>query len=205
MEISTSSAIESTIHSVTSEVALLSDSDEKLSQSLLDRINVEQSREQNKKNLDKIGGIDELARLIGTNFDTGLSMGDVIRLREKFGTNKFPESPMKSFFRMLLETFQDVTLIILMIAAIVSLSIGLYDDPKHGWIEGTAILCTIVLVSVVTAGNDYSKELQFRNLEKSSQVADRTSVLREGRIMIVNPAELVVGDIIVLQVTLSML
>lgn len=170
-----------------------------LNQALLDSLNVEQARDQNKAQLKKIGGIEILAHMIGTNFEDGLTTEQVNILRERFGTNKFPESPMKSFIRMVIDGFQDLTLIILSIAALVSLSIGLFEDPKHGWIEGTAILVTVVLVSLVTAGNDYNKELQFRALEKSSQGAETTSVIRDGRIVILNPSELVVGDIIVLQ------
>ena len=167
---------------------------------MLDGINIEQSREKNKRKLLDLGGVEQLARMIGTDLSSGLSMNQVEALRQRYGTNKFPESPMKSFLQMIFETFQDITLIILMVAALVSLTIGLYEDPDHGWIEGTAILITIALVSLVTAGNDYSKELQFRSLEKSSQIADRTTVLREGRIMIINPTDIVIGDVVVLQV-----
>ena len=45
-----------------------------------------------------------------------------------------------------------------------------------------------------------STELQFRALEKSSQIDERCSVMRNGVVERVNPADLVVGDILVLQV-----
>jgi hypothetical protein len=51
-----------------------------------------------------------------------------------------------------------------MISATVSLLVGLYDDPVHGWIEGAAILLAVMIVAVVTATNDYNKEKQFRKL-----------------------------------------
>jgi len=89
---------------------------------------------------------------------------------------------------------------ILVCAAIVSLAVGLWEHPKYGWIEGTAILIAVLIVAFVSAGNNYSKELQFRSLEKSSQRDERTSVLRGGVIERINPAEVVVGDILVLQV-----
>lgn len=43
-----------------------------------------------------------------------------------------------------------------------------------------AILIAVLIVALVTAGNDYSKELQFRALEKSSGEGDRAMVLRDG-------------------------
>ncbi|CAE7572387.1 ACA6, partial [Symbiodinium microadriaticum] len=63
----------------------------------------------------------------------------------------------------------------------------------------TAILIAVLLVALVTAGNNYSKELQFRSLEKSSQQDERCSVVRSGTIERLNPTELVVGDILILQ------
>lgn len=41
---------------------------------------------------------------------------------------------------------------------------GFYSDPAKGWIEGVAILCAVLVVAVVTATNDYSKDKQFRAL-----------------------------------------
>lgn len=41
---------------------------------------------------------------------------------------------------------------------------GFYSDPAKGWIEGVAILCAVLIVAVVTATNDYSKDKQFRAL-----------------------------------------
>lgn len=44
------------------------------------------------------------------------------------------------------------------------MQVGFYSDPKNGWIEGVAILCAVLVVAVVTATNDYSKDKQFRAL-----------------------------------------
>ena len=118
----------------------------------------------------------------------------------KFGANIFPESPMATFFELFAETFEDVIIIILMIASVVSLAVGMWEDPRTGWIEGTAILIAVLLVAFVTAGNNYSKELQFRALEKSSQADEKVSVLRNGEIERINPSWIVVGDVLVLQV-----
>ena len=70
---------------------------------------------------------------------------------------------------------------VLIASAIVSLAVGLYDDPKNGWIEGGAILLAVLLVAVVTATNNYNKEAQFRKL---NAVSDNVlvSVIRNGNI-----------------------
>lgn len=41
-------------------------------------------------------------------------------------------------------------------------SSGLEEESDHGWIEGAAILVSVIIVVLVTAFNDYTKEKQFR-------------------------------------------
>lgn len=108
---------------------------------------------------------------------------------------------MKPFYMLVWEALNDTTLIILMAAAVVSLVLGILEDPHEGWIEGSAILFAVFVVSMVSSLNDYTKELQFRALEQSSQRDERCSVLRNGEIDRINPSDLVVGDIVVLQVS----
>ena len=88
-----------------------------------------------------------------------------------------------------------------MTAAAVSLGIGIWQHgAEEGWIEGGAIFIAVFVVSNISAGSDYSKQLQFRALEKTSSADERASVLLDGSIQrLLNPAELVVSDIIVLQ------
>ena len=94
----------------------------------------------------------------------------------------------------------DPTLLLLLAAASVSLIIGTIREPEAGYIDGIAIYIAVFLVSNISAGNNYSKELQFRALEESSAKDERCSVLRDASIQRINPFDLVVGDIIVLQV-----
>lgn len=161
---------------------------------------MEQQRDENRKVLDDLGGVEALARIIGLNVHTGLTQQQVKLLREKFGFNAYPEAPLDSFLKLLFEALSDMILIILIVAASVSLIIGVLTEPDHGWIEGCAIFIAIALVSTISAGNDYSKQLQFRALEHSSADDERTSVLREGCVERINPKDVVVGDILVLQV-----
>mmetsp|Transcript_89230 Transcript_89230/g.174617 ORF Transcript_89230/g.174617 Transcript_89230/m.174617 type:complete len:1113 (+) Transcript_89230:110-3448(+) len=170
-----------------------------LSQSILDSLNVEQSRDENRANFDALGGAEGLLKLIGVNPVIGLTPDQVKSQRELFGNNRFPESPMDTYLELLLGALSDTTLLILIAAAAVSLVIGVITEPDHGWIEGAAIFIAVFLVSNISAGNDYSKQLQFKALEASSAADDRTSVLRNGTIDRINPMDLVVGDILVLQ------
>ena len=43
------------------------------------------------------------------------------------------------------------------------------EDHASDWIEGVAILIAVIIVVLVTAFNDWSKEKQFRGLQVSRQ------------------------------------
>jgi Ca2+-transporting ATPase len=96
-----------------------------------------------------------------------------------------------------MESFEDTTIIVLVVAAVVSLAIGIYEDPAKGWIEGAAILFAVMIVAVVTASNNYNKELQFRKLNAVKDDVS-VSVIRDGLHTTINVKQLVVGDIVVL-------
>lgn len=91
---------------------------------------------------------------------------------------------------LFLETFEDTTIRVLLVAAIVSLAIGIYEDPAKGWIEGAAILSAVSIVAVVTATNNYNKELQFRKLNAVKDDVS-VSVIRDGENTTINIKELV--------------
>ncbi|CAN0237611.1 unnamed protein product, partial [Hapterophycus canaliculatus] len=142
--------------------------------------------EDNRKRLDdNFNGTTGLAKSLRVDLTQGLVAGQVDILREAYGPNSFPEMPMKGFCMLFFESFNDTILLVLIAAAVVSLVIGLIEHPdvvshSFGWIDGVAILMAVLIVALVTAGNDYSKELQFRALEKTSEEGNRSMVLRDG-------------------------
>lgn len=165
----------------------------------LSSINVEFERSENKLKLLELGGVDALLKSFETSISNGLSKEKVAEMRQKYGDNVLPESPMEGLLEIFFGAFNDTILIILLIAASVSLVIGIIEEPSVGWIEGTAILVAVLLVAIITAVNEYTSQLQFLELEKSAQRDERCSVLRDGTIERINPSEVVVGDILLLQ------
>lgn len=99
---------------------------------------------------------------------------------------------------MIIENFEDRILQILLIAALVSLVIGIWKDGfEHGWIEGLSIFIAVTIIVSVTAGNNYIKEKQFQKLvSKASD--EQIAVFRgsEGLTQTVHNTEIVVGDVI---------
>ncbi|XP_064333131.1 plasma membrane calcium-transporting ATPase 4 isoform X1 [Camelus dromedarius] len=163
------------------------------------------------------GGVMDLCAELKTNPVEGLSGNptDLEKRKQVFGQNFIPPKKPKTFLQLVWEALQDVTLIILEIAAIISLVLSFYRPPgeeneqcglavsssedegeaEAGWIEGAAILFSVIIVVLVTAFNDWSKEKQFRGLQNRIEKEQKFSIIRNGHIIQLPVAEIVVGDI----------
>ena len=118
-----------------------------------------------------------------------------------FSDNTLPERKSKSFFELAWLAYNDKVLILLTVAAVVSLSLGIYEsvrprDPEPaGWVEGVAIIVAIVIVVFVGAANDYGKERQFVKLNRKKD--DRViKVMRSGRWQELSVRDVLVGDVV---------
>lgn len=124
-----------------------------------------------------------------------------------FRDNRLPVKKGKSLLELMWITYNDKVLILLSIAAVVSLGVGLYqtfggehkpDEPNVEWVEGVAIIVAIVIVVVVGSLNDYQKERQFAKLNKKKQ--DRNvKVIRSGKTVEISVYDLMAGDVIHLE------
>uniref|UniRef100_A0A8C6KH15 Calcium-transporting ATPase n=1 Tax=Nothobranchius furzeri TaxID=105023 RepID=A0A8C6KH15_NOTFU len=140
---------------------------------------------------------------------------DIEKRKTVFGQNLIPPKKPKTFLQLVWEALQDVTLIILEVAAVISLGLSFYHPPdaqrehcgkaaggvedenesEAGWIEGAAILLSVICVVLVTAFNDWSKEKQFRGLQNRIEQEQKFTVVRGGQVIQIPVAEIVVGDV----------
>ncbi|XP_045635872.1 plasma membrane calcium-transporting ATPase 1 isoform X5 [Ursus americanus] len=162
------------------------------------------------------GDVYGICSRLKTSPNEGLSgnPADIERREAVFGKNFIPPKKPKTFLQLVWEALQDVTLIILEIAAIVSLGLSFYQPPEGdnalcgevsvgeeegegetGWIEGAAILLSVVCVVLVTAFNDWSKEKQFRGLQSRIEQEQKFTVIRGGQVIQIPVADITVGDI----------
>lgn len=102
-----------------------------------------------------------------------VSMGDGTPFEDRvrvFSQNRLPARKSTGFFKLFWIAYNDKIIILLTIAAIVSLSLGIYETLDGGtgvdWVEGVAICVAILIVTIVTAANDWQKERQFAKLNK---------------------------------------
>ena len=124
-----------------------------------------------------------------------------------FRDNRLPEKKGKSFLQLVWITYNDKVLILLSIAAAISLAVGLYqtfgiphapEEPRVEWIEGVAIIVAIIIVVLVGSLNDWQKERQFAKLNRKKQ--DRlVKVVRSGKTVEISVFDLLAGDVVHLE------
>nr|AAG28435.1 plasma membrane Ca2+-ATPase [Glycine max] len=144
------------------------------------------------------GGVDGIAEKLSTSTTEGLNSDTELlnRRQQIYGINKFTESAATSFWVFVWEAFQDMTLMILGVCAIVSLLVGIATEgwPK-GAHDGLGIVASILLVVFVTATSDYRQSLQFRDLDKEKKKIS-IQVTRNGYRQKMSIYELLPGDIV---------
>ncbi|KAJ1433430.1 P-type ATPase [Sesbania bispinosa] len=160
------------------------------------------SREHDTTALREYGGVVGLSHLLKTNLEKGIQGddADLVKRRNTFGSNNYPRKKGRSILMFIWDACKDLTLIILMVAAIASLALGIKSEGiKEGWYDGGSIAFAVILVIVVTAISDYKQSLQFRDLNEHKRNI-HLEVIRDGRRVEISIYDVVVGDVIPLNI-----
>jgi len=125
-----------------------------------------------------------------------------------YGRNVLPPKKVTPLWRLVWNAYNDTVLIVLTVAAAISLALGLYETlgVEHppgsptpvDWVEGLAICVAIVIVVLVTALNDWQKEQAFARLNAKKEQRD-IKVTRSGKIVMISVYDVLAGDIIHLE------
>jgi Ca2+-transporting ATPase len=134
--------------------------------------------------------IDEAAQRLETSPESGLSAVHAASRLAHFGANELKEKRARSPWRMLLDQFSDFMIIVLIVAAIISGFVGDVEDT-------IVIIVIVILNAVIGFVQEYRAERAMAALKRMA--AASTHVLRGGRIETVSAAELVPGDVVLLE------
>ncbi len=134
-----------------------------------------------------IGGEETLSALSAAR--EGLSSEEAARRQEQFGRNVLREKKKKSIWKMLFEQIMDVMVIILLLAAVLSLIF-------HDWAEAAVILVIVVVNAVI--GIVQEKKAADALASLATLTAPTARVLRDGEECTLPAEELVPGDIVIL-------
>ena len=110
--------------------------------------------------------------------------------------NKLSTPKIKSLWDIVLENFEDPINQILVVAAIVSLFIGVLKDGRDGLIEPLSIVTALIIITVVNSANNYASEVKLRDLLMLSGGGSSVAVFRNGNNPhLISTSKLVVGDV----------
>lgn len=138
---------------------------------------------------------------------SGAHSGEAFYDRKRvYSANVLPTKKPISFLMLMWQAYyKENVLILLTVAAVISLALGLYETfgvdhgpgapPSIDWIEGCAICVSIVVVVMVGAVNDYQKERAFVKLNAKKEARD-VKVIRSGKSFTISVYDILVGDVL---------
>jgi len=125
----------------------------------------------------------------------GLSNEEVAKRQEKYGPNELREKRKKTLLEMFLAQFNDFLVIILLVAAIISIVMGIIGD--EGFVDGIVILAIVILNSVLGVVQEQRASNALVALKKMS--SPNAKVIRDGKVKEIRSKDLTVGDIVLLE------
>lgn len=120
----------------------------------------------------------------------GLTAEEAKKRLEQYGYNKLQEGKRKGVLQVFAEQFADLLVIILIIAAIIS--------ALTGGLEGTIVILAVLILNAILGTVQHFKAQKSLDSLKA-MAAPNARVIRDGQKMEVPAAELVPGDILLLE------
>jgi len=130
-----------------------------------------------------------------TGLRNGLTASDVVERQGKFGLNKFDEKKKESLLMQILRQAKDVAVIVLLLAAALSLMLALREG--HGFIEPLVIVAIVIMnmILAITQERGAEKALEALSVLNSPDCL----VIRDGARQKIDTALVVPGDIVLLK------
>ena len=124
----------------------------------------------------------------------GLTNEEVIKSRKEFGSNTYTKIKRKSFLKLVLETFSDPIIKILLIVLLIKI---IFLFRNFDWFETIGILIAIVSSSIISAISEYGSDSAFENLENTTSNI-KVKVKRDNLVKEIDSVDVVKNDIVIL-------
>ena len=132
----------------------------------------------------------ETISLLNSDAEAGLAAGEAQRRLEEHGPNELVERGLKSPWRILWEQLTELMVVILIVAAVVSVALG-------DWKDAIAILAIVVLNTVLGFSQEFRAEKAMAALKQLA--VPMVKVRRDGHVVEISARELVPGDVVLLE------
>ena len=138
--------------------------------------------------------INEVETELKTSIKNGLTEEEAKLRIQQYGLNQLQQKKKKSLLIKFLEQFKDFSIIILIIAAIVSGVVGVLQG--EGITDTIIILIVVIVNAIIGVAQESKAEKSLEALQKLTDHA--TKVIRDGNVKVIPAKELVPGDVVVL-------
>jgi P-type Ca2+ transporter type 2C len=143
---------------------------------------------------------EEILSNFSSSLTVGLTESQVTEKRLQFGFNELKKAEGKSLISLILEQFEDLMVIILLVAAVISTITAFLDKHEGllGFVEPIVILLILIANAAVGVWQESSAEAALDALKNLQST--QAKVLREGQWKTIGAKDLVPGDIVELRV-----
>ncbi|HTJ54401.1 MAG TPA: HAD-IC family P-type ATPase, partial [Nitrosospira sp.] len=141
--------------------------------------------------------IEEVLASLATDAHSGLSEAEARARLEQYGRNELAAEKLVPGWKKFLAQFQNVLVILLLAATAISAGLWLYEQESSWPYEATAIFAVVLLNAVMGYIQESRAEEAVAALRQMS--AARANVVREGNQRSIPAAEVVPGDIIIVE------
>ncbi|NLO84991.1 MAG: calcium-translocating P-type ATPase, PMCA-type [Clostridiales bacterium] len=135
--------------------------------------------------------VDAAASSLGTDLKNGLSSETAQQRLDEHGKNELKQGKKRNVFQMYLEQFKDVMVIVLIVAALIS------GVLLKEWVDAAIILFVVLLNALLGVIQENRAEKSLEALKKMS--SPHAKVRRNGSIVVIPAADMVVGDVVLLE------
>ena len=137
-------------------------------------------------------GEEEVLKSLDTSID-GLSTAQAKERLDAYGYNELDEGEKRSLFSKFIDQFKDLMIIILLVAA----ALSVITEGMHGLTDACIILAVVVLNAAFGVYQEGQAEAAIEALKNMSSPLAR--VRRDGNVVEIDSRELVPGDIVLLE------
>jgi Ca2+-transporting ATPase len=142
---------------------------------------------------------DAVVQEIGSNATRGLNRAEAKRRLEQYGPNELKSAPEMPWWKRLIEQFQNVLVIVLLVAIGISVIEWMLQDPRETALPYEAIVITaiVILNTILSLVQEARAERSVRAL--MALAAPEATVVRDGERQRVPAKDIVPGDIMLVE------
>lgn len=130
---------------------------------------------------------------LNSDVNQGLSSSEAAKRIEQYGRNELQAEEKTTLFQKFIEQFKDFMIIVLLVAA----GVSVIAEGMHGLTDAIIILLVVVINAIIGVFQEAQAEEAIDALREMASPS--AHVLRDGHVAVVKSTELVPGDIVMLE------